>query len=416
MKKLTAMLLSSAMLLSLTACGGGTGTETPKTSTNESVTEQTAAKVPSGLYMLKYITDETGEYVPEGNEFEDFFGHPTTLLKTMYADNQTIWCEVREDGTAVFHDPVNGEKPMDFNTDEADTVLFDGSPAAFRYDASTGTFCFNEQEGSRWWDMMEPCSQAKLDLVFAGKGGSVPVSEGKVGDMVCLGQYIQDENNETLMPIYWRVIDEQDGRILLLSDRLLDSFSYNYNPEHAVLTDVTWENSSLRAFLNDDEAGFLTMFTEDERALMVETHHENKAANEELMVHWGSFEDQGEAKYSDLAVQNRADDPDTDEKVFLLSYQEVLKYFGEATEDYDGESGYPFDSMKINHGWRTYVTDAVRTGYYDNATRAGAWMTRTLCNSHTEEDMVVYITSDGSVFDYFTYVPLFIRPAVWVTK
>ena len=54
-------------------------------------------------------------------------------------------------------------------------------------------------------------------------------------------------------------------------------------------------------------------------------------------------------------------------------------------------------------------------GYYDNDTRAGAWMTRTLCNSHSEEDMVVYITSEGEVFDYFTYASMFIRPAVWVS-
>ena len=71
--------------------------------------------------------------------------------------------------------------------------------------------------------------------------------------------------------------------------------------------------------------------------------------------------------------------------------------------------------MKVNHDWIAYVTDAVQVGYYDNATRAGAWITRTLCNSHSAEDMVVYISSTGQVFNYFTYVPMFIRPAMWVS-
>ena len=104
----------------------------------------------------------------------------------------------------------------------------------------------------------------------------------------------------------------------------------------------------------------------------------------------------------------------TDDRVFLLSYQEVLQYFGEPTEE-AGDGEYPFTVLKANPAWTAFVTDAVTTGYYDNETRGGAWLTRTLCNSHSDEDMVVYISSTGQVFDYFTYVPLFIRPAVWVS-
>ena len=35
---------------------------------------------------------------------------------------------------------------------------------------------------------------------------------------------------------------------------------------------------------------------------------------------------------------------------------------------------YPFTVMKVNPDWIAYVTDAVMTGYYDNATRGGAWL------------------------------------------
>lgn len=123
--------------------------------------------------------------------------------------------------------------------------------------------------------------------------------------------------------------------------------------------------------------------------------------------------------YSNLAVQDLPDDPDTDDKVFLLSFQEVEKYLGEATDSYTGESGYPFDAMPTSSKWIAYVTEAVDynmngIGYYDYDTRSGAWITRTLCTDHQDEKMVAYITSDGEIFQYYTHVPMFIRPAMWI--
>lgn len=421
MKKLLCFLLVLVLLLTGSACGEIPGKNDAESSTQaqpaETQAEPTAqeAQYPRGLYMLRWIGDESGAYLPEGNEFEDH-GGMTTLLETMYRENETLWCEIGEDGVGRMTLPF-GRDPVsiDFNTGEAGKVQYGDYLVPYYVDGD-GAFRFPEDDVTIYWDVMEPCSQARLDLVFAGKGGTVPLSEAEVGDLVCMGQFLQDEYRESLSPIRWRVIDKQDGSLLLLCDKLLDSFAYNTNPAQEVLTDVTWENSTIRAFLNDEsEDGFLSMFTKDERARMLTTHLENKAANAELTAQWGAFEDEGEKKYSDLATQDREDDPDTDDRMFLLSYQEVLRYFGEPTEDYVGDSGYPFNTMKTNPRWIAYVTDAVIGGYYDNDTRAGAWMTRTLCNSHSEEDMVVYITSEGEVFDYFTYASMFIRPAVWVS-
>lgn len=418
------MLFTLVFILALCSCGNA-GKE-PEAGEAQETRASEKPVFPTGLFMLKYLGNEAGEYVPESNEFLDFLNQPTTLLKMMWADNTTIWCEIGEDGVGTYCGGNYEPTKMDFNTDEPGMLLFGGvrnydagsgeylteeQLVPYFFDEETCVFWFEEEPG--FWAVMEPCSQEKLDLVFTGMGGSVPLSEAVIGDFVCMGKYVQDEQQQALMPIYWRVIDENEGKLLLLSDKLLDSFSYNYNPDHAVLTDVTWENSSIRAFLNDREAGFLTMFTEDELARMQTTHLENKSANQELMAQWGSFEDQGDKTYSDLSVQSRPDDPDTDDKVFLLSYQEVLRCFGEPTEE-PTEEEYPFSDMKMNPAWKAYVTDAVRTGYFGDD-RSGAWMTRTLCNSHTEEDMVVYISGSGQVFDYYTYVPLFIRPAVWVS-
>lgn len=421
MKKLLCLWIVACLLLTLAACGGDAKESTPpetETQAPTDVTEATEPKsaYPTGLYMLRWIGDETGAYMPEGNEYEDYFGRPITLLDRMYEDSETMWCEIGEDGVGTMTLP-NGYDPveLDFNTDEPGTLRCGDYLVPYHTD-ETGAFWFPEDDVTPYWDVMEPCSQARLDLVFEGKGGTAPLDEAEIGDLVCLGQFIQDEYQAQLSPIRWRVIDKQDGKLLLLSDKLLDSFAYNTNPAQAVLTDVTWENCSLRAFLNDEsEDGFLSMFTEEERALMLTTHLENKSANAELMAQWGSFEDQGDKLYSELATQNRPDDPDTDDRVFLLSYQEVLKYFGEPTEPYTGDSDYPFSVMKCNPDWIAYKTDAVEIGYIDWNTGAGAWITRTLCTSHTDEDMAVYISSTGQVFDFYTYASMLIRPAMWIS-
>lgn len=429
MKKLPFIILLLAVLaMTLCACGdSGKQPEANQAPPAENTQASEKASYPSGLFMLKYMGDEAGRYVPESNEFLDFLNRPTTLLDMMWAENSTIWCQIGEDGIGTYTAPSYGAVKMDFNTGEPGMLLFGGlrrhddygggtvaeeGLVPYVYDRTTGEFWFEEEPG--FWAVMAPCSQAALNLVFEGKGGSVPLSEAEIGDLVCMGQYDTDPDNDKLEPLYWRVLDKDGDSVLLLSDQLIDSFSYNYNPDKEVLTDLSWENCSLREFLNLPE-GFLSMFSQDEIARMQTTYLENKAANEELMRQWGSFQDQGEKSYSDLATQDRPDDPDTEDKVFLLSYQEVLKYFGEPTEDFTGEDDYPFSVMKVNPAWIATVTDAVTAGYYDNQSRGGAWMTRTLCNSHSEEDMVVYISSTGQVFDYYTYVPLFIRPAVWVS-
>lgn len=427
MKKAASWVLALLMVFAMTACGANTDPpQEPSGQEQTAPAAQSAQPHPTGLFMLKYLGNEAGEYVPESNEYLDYMNQPVTLLGMMWKDNTTIWCQIGEDGVGTYN--AGGQDPvtMDFHTDEPGMLLFGGARqinsstgeneatealVPYHYNEETGEFWFEEQPG--YWSVMKPCSQEGLDLVFAGKGGSVPLAEAEIGDLVCMGVYQQTRNSDVNEPIYWRVMEKEGDNVLLLADKLLDSFSYNYNPDREVLTDVTWENCSLREFLNLPE-GFLSMFTPEEIARMQTTHLENKAANDELMAQWGSFEDQGEKTYSDLATQDRPDDPDTDDKIFLLSYQEVLRYFGEPTEEADGEEEYPFSVMKVNPDWMAYVTDAVTTGYYEAQSGGGAWMTRTLCNSHSDEDMVVYISGTGQVFDYFTYVPLFIRPAVWV--
>ena len=55
----------------------------------------------------------------------------------------------------------------------------------YRYDEETGEFWFEGEPG--FWYVMKPCSQEALDLVFEGKGGSVPVSEAEAAFELVLG-------------------------------------------------------------------------------------------------------------------------------------------------------------------------------------------------------------------------------------
>ena len=64
-------------------------------------------------------------------------------------------------------------------------------------------------------------------------------------------------------------MDEEDGELLLLSKYCLDSRAYNRKAD----VSLVWENSDYRAWLNDDF--YNTAFSEEEKALIVESYHEN---------------------------------------------------------------------------------------------------------------------------------------------
>lgn len=403
-RKPAAIILIGILAFLLAACGGNGGGK-----------KQEEAKAPKGLYMLAYYCDENGEYDPALNEITDYDGYPTTELQQLYNEKVTFWCSIEEDGTGKMEEG-NFNTTSDISFDEEGNIWLDSGVQVyyeFHYDADKDAFWYG---GDGIYSYMRSCTQEEIDDVYAGRGGSVAIDKAEVGDLVCLGNYETWPYNEETEPIYWRVLDKQDGKLLILCDKLIDSFSFNYNPDMQDLDKVTWENCSLREFLNNE---FLEMeFTEEERARIQTKHLENKAANEKLLEQWGSWEDRDGIPYSEQTEQIRTDDPDTDDKVFLLSYQEVLQYFGEPTEAYTGDD-YPFTEMKANSTWKALITKAVQynaIGYFDTDTCYGAWMTRTLSGARNEPAaLVTYITSDGQVFNYYTYTPMFIRPAMWIS-
>ena len=111
-----------------------------------------------------------------------------------------------------------------------------------------------------------------------------------IGEMIRLGGYD------------WRVLDVQNGMALVLSDRVLATRQYHSNRN----MDVTWENSDIRGWLNG--AFYEGTFSAEEKQRIAQT----QIANTNNQWH-GTFGGNVTA-----------------DKVFLLSMEELVRYFGDS--------------------------------------------------------------------------------------
>lgn len=118
-------------------------------------------------------------------------------------------------------------------------------------------------------------------------------------EIVQFGSYEQDgviENGTE--SIDWYILDEKDDKVMLISKYALDYQQFNDTDER-----VTWENSSLREWLNDDF--YNAAFDEAEQELICDTNVENPDN------HWNGIEGGN----------------DTIDKVYILSFDEICQYF-----------------------------------------------------------------------------------------
>jgi len=122
------------------------------------------------------------------------------------------------------------------------------------------------------------------------------------GSIVTLGSFEQDNNPDNgPEAIEWIVLDVQDGKSLLVSTCILDARKYN-----ETYAEITWEDCSLRAWLND--AFFASVFREEEQSAILTVETDNSAA-------------QGCSRFRTSGGNN------TQDRVFLLSYAETERYF-----------------------------------------------------------------------------------------
>ena len=139
-----------------------------------------------------------------------------------------------------------------------------------------------------------------------------PVETGPallLGDSVFLGSYEQDNDLENgPEPIEWVVIKRSETGYLVISRYVLDFMKYHETEE-----DVTWETCDIRAWLNGEF--YQDCFTDEERERILLTTVDN---SEGVFDNFGSYS--AECGYK----QGK----DTEDYIYLLSEQEMLKTIG----------------------------------------------------------------------------------------
>ena len=117
-----------------------------------------------------------------------------------------------------------------------------------------------------------------------------PYYSATIGDTIQLGGFD------------WRVLDIGDGKALVISEKVLSQRPWHYEQQI-----MMWESSDIRQYLNGQF--FDNTFTEEERAFIVEASVTNNVNP------W----------YGTAGAGN-----DTMDRVFLLSVEEVVQYFGDS--------------------------------------------------------------------------------------
>ena len=199
--------------------------------------------------------------------------------------------------------------------------------------------------------------------------GTLEIGECEIGDTISFGSYQYDSNG--LSSIEWIVIDEDENKLLLLSRYALDCQPYNSRK-----TDVTWESSSLRQWLNG--TFYQAAFNSSEKAKIVET-----------------------TVAADHNPQYPTDPGnDTHDHVFLLSIDELSRYLRTDEERSCRATQFAFDQ-----------------GAYENPSTGCCWWW--LRSPGISLSDAASVNSDGSI-DYddgtVNASTCAVRPVIWIQK
>ncbi|MDR0220225.1 MAG: tetratricopeptide repeat protein [Lachnospiraceae bacterium] len=121
----------------------------------------------------------------------------------------------------------------------------------------------------------------------------------------------------------WLILEVRDGKALLLSEYVLELRPYNgewYEDTTMEEIATTWAESDLRAYLNGE---FYNRFSESDRARIAETLNENK----DNQWFYAEAMASGDDWWVQCAPRGGAD---TSDRIFLLSLDEVVRYFGDS--------------------------------------------------------------------------------------
>ena len=198
------------------------------------------------------------------------------------------------------------------------------------------------------------------------------------GDIVEFGTYMQSSKNDEWTDIKWRVLERDDDRVLLICDCCIEAIPY----ETADITqdidtlDTVWSDSSLRNWLN--ESFFVSAFSENEKDKILETRNQTDA------------------------YRNKLETEETKDKVFLLSDDEVRKYF---PKRFDRQANAT-DRAVNRDDTSIFVSDLTDDTVF--------WWLRSCGDEH---NCAKVVGAEGAVVDSGFLIPrldIGVRPAIWV--
>lgn len=139
-------------------------------------------------------------------------------------------------------------------------------------------------------------------------------------DKVWIGLYPQKSSDPTnVRPLEWLVLDKQGDKALLISRYVIDKLPYNLTNDFC-----TWETSYIRQWLNNDFYNFA--FDQDDKSYIIPT---TNITND---------------KWANTTVT-------TIDNIFLLSDDEVIKYFNLSKDGFDNF----YDNNRMESSYTEYA-------------------------------------------------------------
>ena len=222
-------------------------------------------------------------------------------------------------------------------------------------------------------------SENQLENCYIGKYGEEKwnkIKNIKVGDTYTFGAYEQDNSTSNgKEAIEWTVLDKDGMSLLLISKQALDCQQYNTS-----YTDVTWESCSLRKWMNGT---FLNKAFNAEEQAQIQNTTVSADKNPEYNTNPGNA---------------------TTDKVFLLSINEVEKYFNSDEARKCAPTAYA-------KAQGAYTSDSYKTA--SGAATCWWW----LRSPGFTQSCAASVRYDGSVnyrgydVDYYNGA---VRPALWI--
>ncbi len=299
----------------------------------------------------------------------------TAVVTGYFEDGEISLCD-REDTDAMTGGKISGSTASD---------------AGFTFTASFGSLTDGDYTLQFYTsDTYGKAMQTASIVITVGSGGSggSAGADGdtsqtlSVGSCVKFGSYPQTAGGNDSTPIEWLVLDTDGERALLLSSCGLNVRAYDSED-----ADVTWEDCSLRTWLNG--TFFSRAFDSNEQQAILMTDVDSGAS--QCYSAWDT--DGGN---------------DTQDKVFLLSYAEAYKYFSVTEEDGDNAAARvaPTEFAKANDAYTNlnYTTEDGET--------AGYWWLR---SPGSQQNYAALVDPSGALFtSHVDELNSCIRPAIWV--